>query len=136
VSHVFNFDVPTHAEDYVHRIGRTGRAGRSGVAVTLAAGSDGKYVDAITKLIHKDIPEAKLPGAAEPAPRPAKAAEDTAEPRRERQERPKRGNRDDGRRDNARHERAPREQQVEGIVADSPFGSDGPVPAFLLRKSF
>ena len=37
VSHVFNFDVPTHADDYVHRIGRTGRAGRSGVAVTLAA---------------------------------------------------------------------------------------------------
>src|SRR5208282_5383425 len=35
VSHVFNFDVPTHSEDYVHRIGRTGRAGRSGVAITL-----------------------------------------------------------------------------------------------------
>ena len=35
VSHVFNFDVPTHSEDYVHRIGRTGRAGRSGVALTI-----------------------------------------------------------------------------------------------------
>ncbi len=34
VSHVFNFDVPTHCEDYVHRIGRTGRAGRSGMAIT------------------------------------------------------------------------------------------------------
>jgi len=47
VSHVFNFDVPTHAEDYVHRIGRTGRAGRSGKAFTLVTKSDAKYVDAI-----------------------------------------------------------------------------------------
>ena len=37
VSHVFNFDVPTHAEDYIHRIGRTGRAGRSGISITLVA---------------------------------------------------------------------------------------------------
>src|SRR5690606_37184932 len=57
VSQVFNFDVPTHAEDYVHRIGRTGRAGRSGTAITLATPSDGKYVDAITKLIQRDIPK-------------------------------------------------------------------------------
>src|SRR3546814_3558595 len=42
VSHVFNFDVPTHAEDYVHRIGRTGRAGRSGAAFTLLTREDGK----------------------------------------------------------------------------------------------
>lgn len=51
VSHVFNFDVPTHAEDYVHRIGRTGRAGREGAAFTLVAKSDKKYIDAIEKLI-------------------------------------------------------------------------------------
>jgi len=55
VSHVFNFDVPIHAEDYVHRIGRTGRAGRSGKAFTLATKSDGKYVDAIEKLIGQSI---------------------------------------------------------------------------------
>jgi superfamily II DNA/RNA helicase len=54
VSHVFNFDVPTHAEDYVHRIGRTGRAGRSGAAFTLATRNDAKYVDAIEKLIEQD----------------------------------------------------------------------------------
>ena len=36
VSHIFNFDVPTHAEDYIHRIGRTGRAGRVGTAITIA----------------------------------------------------------------------------------------------------
>src|SRR5205823_5031658 len=51
VSHVFNFDVPHHPDDYVHRIGRTGRAGRSGAAVTIVAPPDGKSVGAIEKLI-------------------------------------------------------------------------------------
>ena len=55
VSHVFNFDVPIHAEDYVHRIGRTGRAGRSGKAFTLVQPGDEKYVDSITTLIGRDI---------------------------------------------------------------------------------
>jgi superfamily II DNA/RNA helicase len=55
VSHVFNFDVPTHAEDYVHRIGRTGRAGRSGSAFTLVTRNDAKYVEAIEKLIERVI---------------------------------------------------------------------------------
>ena len=50
VSHVFNFDVPIHADDYVHRIGRTGRAGRSGQAFMLATPRDGKYVEFIEKL--------------------------------------------------------------------------------------
>ncbi len=55
VSHVFNFDVPIHAEDYVHRIGRTGRAGRSGAAFTLVGRRDGKYVESIEKLIDRKI---------------------------------------------------------------------------------
>jgi len=50
VSHIFNFDVPIHADDYVHRIGRTGRAGRSGEAFMLASSRDSKYVDFIEKL--------------------------------------------------------------------------------------
>ncbi|MBV1887323.1 MAG: DEAD/DEAH box helicase [Parvibaculaceae bacterium] len=61
VSHVFNFDVPTHAEDYVHRIGRTGRAGRKGTAFMLATKAEKKYLDGIEKLIGKEIP---LKGAA------------------------------------------------------------------------
>ena len=44
VSHVFNFDVPHHPDDYVHRIGRTGRAGRSGTAITIVAPADHKAV--------------------------------------------------------------------------------------------
>jgi superfamily II DNA/RNA helicase len=62
LSHVFNFDVPMHAEDYVHRIGRTGRAGREGRAFTLATPDDGKYTDAITRLIGRDIPRIDIEG--------------------------------------------------------------------------
>jgi superfamily II DNA/RNA helicase len=64
VSHVFNFDVPSHPEDYVHRIGRTGRAGRSGKAVTLATPGDAKYLAAVTSLIKKDIPAGEVPAGA------------------------------------------------------------------------
>jgi superfamily II DNA/RNA helicase len=56
VSHIFNFDVPHHPDDYVHRIGRTGRAGRSGTAVTIVAPADQKSVAAIEKLIGQTIP--------------------------------------------------------------------------------
>ncbi|MFK5599008.1 DEAD/DEAH box helicase [Methylobacterium sp. HMF5984] len=56
VSHVFNFDVPNHPEDYVHRIGRTGRAGRSGAAFTLVSRSDDRSLQAIESLIGQPIP--------------------------------------------------------------------------------
>ena len=55
VSHVFNFDVPHHPDDYVHRIGRTGRAGKTGIAITIVAPIDGKSVDAIEKLTGQTI---------------------------------------------------------------------------------
>jgi superfamily II DNA/RNA helicase len=55
VSHVFNFDVPIHAEDYVHRVGRTGRAGREGHAFTMVTREEAKYLKAIEALIKKDI---------------------------------------------------------------------------------
>lgn len=72
VSHVFNFDIPTHAEDYVHRIGRTGRAGREGAAFSLIAKSDKKYIDAIEKLIDTKIEWLEVEGS--------KPADDEAEP--------------------------------------------------------
>jgi superfamily II DNA/RNA helicase len=56
VSHVFNFDVPIHAEDYVHRIGRTGRAGREGHAFTIVTREEAKHLNAIESLIKKDLP--------------------------------------------------------------------------------
>jgi superfamily II DNA/RNA helicase len=64
MSHVFNFDVPTHADDYVHRIGRTGRAGHKGVAISIAVPSDGKYVDAIEKLMGRPIERDAMSSAA------------------------------------------------------------------------
>ncbi len=62
MSHVFNFDVPTHAEDYVHRIGRTGRAGREGHAITIAVPADARYIDAIERITQSPIPRIKLVG--------------------------------------------------------------------------
>jgi len=61
VSHVFNFDVPSHAEDYVHRIGRTGRAGRKGTAYTLSTPADEKYLAAIESLLKMPLPRVPVP---------------------------------------------------------------------------
>ena len=72
VSHVYNYDIPTHAEDYVHRIGRTGRAGRSGAAITLVTPGDQKYLQSIEKLIDRKIPwlDEEIDFSAEAADRP------------------------------------------------------------------
>ena len=78
MSHVINFDVPFHAEDYVHRIGRTGRAGARGRAITLATRADAKYVSAIEKLLGKRIPILEAAGIPEPEDH-APASEDRPE---------------------------------------------------------
>jgi superfamily II DNA/RNA helicase len=65
VSHIFNFDVPHHPDDYVHRIGRTGRAGLSGTAITIVAPIDRKSVAAIERLIGQTIPWMGEPAPAE-----------------------------------------------------------------------
>jgi superfamily II DNA/RNA helicase len=78
LSHVFNFDVPINAEDYVHRIGRTGRAGRSGVAYTIASRDDYKFIAAIEKLIGKKIPPIDLEGFVAPVSTPEDEAADAA----------------------------------------------------------
>ncbi|MCH2164629.1 MAG: DEAD/DEAH box helicase [Marinovum sp.] len=69
VSHVFNFDVPGHAEDYVHRIGRTGRAGREGKAITICVPRDEKNLGDVESLIQKEIPRLDNPAPAEPPKR-------------------------------------------------------------------
>src|ERR1700689_3955060 len=63
VSHIINYDAPHHAEDYAHRIGRTGRAGKTGVAITLTTRLDTKAIEEIEKLIARKIDWA--PGAHE-----------------------------------------------------------------------
>ncbi|QMV01924.1 DEAD/DEAH box helicase [Devosia sp. D6-9] len=144
VSHVFNFDAPTHAEDYVHRIGRTGRAGRSGVAVTLVAPSDAKHIDAITKLIQREIPYVDGKPAAVPR---NNSAQDEAKPARPSRSRSRRGSapaedvkiskpeKEEAAPSSPRKSKAPRPDKVTGVDANSPFGTEGPVPAFLLRST-
>jgi superfamily II DNA/RNA helicase len=82
--------VPIHAEDYVHRIGRTGRAGRDGRAFTIATPEDGRFVSAISRLIGKDIPAVTLDGIG-----PAALSADGE------------GSRHRGRRDHRREDRRP-----------------------------
>ncbi|EAP76624.1 DEAD/DEAH box helicase [Roseovarius nubinhibens] len=103
VSHVFNFDVPSHAEDYVHRIGRTGRAGRDGKAMMICSARDEKNFDAIEKLIQKEIPRIDNPLGTAPSDEGDNAKPDSAEgdkpkPRRTRSRRGK----SDSARDTAR----------------------------------
>ncbi len=110
MSHVFNFDVPIHAEDYVHRIGRTGRAGRTGHAFTLATRDDGKFIAAIESLIGKPIPRMTIEGV---VPESGEAPEEGRHERRgrgakrgERDRKPRRGER----RERTEHTAPPAEQ--------------------------
>jgi superfamily II DNA/RNA helicase len=82
VSHVFNFDVPWHPDDYIHRIGRTGRAGATGSAFSLVAPEDGEAVDAIEKLTGMTIP--RIGGSKQPARETGPAPAPAERPRRNR----------------------------------------------------
>jgi superfamily II DNA/RNA helicase len=136
VSHVFNFDVPTHAEDYVHRIGRTGRAGRSGVAYTLVSPADGKYVEAIKKLIHRDIPYLEQTAAPAPAVVDEETNAGVTSERAPRRRNSRRGAPERRERTSEYREPSPSFSTDEiGVDPRSPFGNDGPVPAFLLRSA-
>ena len=133
VSHIFNFDVPHHPDDYVHRIGRTGRAGLSGTAITIVAPIDNKAVTAIEKLIGQTIPWMGEPAAA-------------AEPRESRPHEGERGHRG-GRNRGHNRERQPQQPrpakeparisqprpqpQPQPPKAEDADGSH--LPAFLLR---
>jgi superfamily II DNA/RNA helicase len=186
VSHVFNFDVPVHAEDYVHRIGRTGRAGRLGVAYTLVGPADGKHLDAILKLIQKPIDyldaggrpaqaapsadageerparparsrrggprtraeaeavaeAAPVPAAADAAPAKSVTAQDgppkarTGRTRAEAEAQASEAERSNQRARRGRGKQRPADSnESDQGDSSSPFGNDGPIPAFLLRPT-
>ncbi|QUJ77900.1 DEAD/DEAH box helicase [Sulfitobacter albidus] len=79
VSHVFNFDVPSHAEDYVHRIGRTGRAGRDGKAIMICVPRDEKNFEDVERLVQKEIPRLDNPlGKGEERPKASEAPAEKA----------------------------------------------------------
>jgi superfamily II DNA/RNA helicase len=117
VSHVFNFDVPTHAEDYVHRIGRTGRAGLKGTAITIATSLDRKYVGAIEKMMGTAIPPMEVAADEERAAAFSKgrAEREDAHTRPERREKrhrePQQHKAPEQRREPQHREPAPEQQQ-------------------------
>jgi superfamily II DNA/RNA helicase len=137
VSHIYNFDVPVHPDDYVHRIGRTGRAGRSGQAVTLVSGSnDVKAVAAIEKLTGQTIPY--MNGA------PAEHSQQDAapQPRQPRREQRREQKREPNRREQNRGPQRPapvarideaRSRRAAQQPARNDDGDASHLPAFLLR---
>ncbi len=146
VSHIYNFDVPVHADDYVHRIGRTGRAGRTGTAITIVAGSnDGKAVAAIEKLTNQQIPwlQQAAAEAALPAPLPASgaappAARQSERRRSDRHRPPQRPTAAAARPEDTRTRRTPPQPhpQPHTPARASPRSDDvdsSHLPAFLLR---
>jgi superfamily II DNA/RNA helicase len=133
VSHVFNFDVPTHAEDYVHRIGRTGRAGKTGIALSIVTAADQKYILEIERLIARKIDWlpgeslANLPGDSETSQRASRGA-------RPRRASPPGGNAARGRASSSRHQAisAPATTKPSGSRRrddDRPFAEAGPKPS-------
>ena len=137
VSHIFNFDVPIHSEDYVHRIGRTGRAGRSGKSITLCLPFEEKYLAKIEELVKKPIPPMESPfalGETLPEPRarrrpaapgawPPQRAPGRASPRRQPQPAPTPA---------GGGPEAPR--RTHGGRSEAVAGMGDHVPAFLMRE--
>jgi superfamily II DNA/RNA helicase len=123
VSHVFNFDVPYHPDDYVHRIGRTGRAGRTGTAISIVTPLDQKSIVAIEKLIGQNIPRVEGDFAAGAA---SDDADQSGEPRA--REGSRRGGRKPRREREPRHEREPRQEREPRHAGGNRNGSS-PQPA-------
>src|SRR5258708_9505739 len=107
-SHVFNFDVPHHADDYVHRIGRTGRAGRAGTAISMVTPLDQKSMVAIERLIGQTIPRAD--GGSRTQPGESPAAPSSNEAGRTRESRTREGAKE-GSREASRGGRKPRRER-------------------------
>ncbi len=156
VSHVFNFDVPYHPDDYVHRIGRTGRAGRSGKSFTFVTEDDAKSLAAIERLIKREIPLLEV-DASDAGDKDTEAANDDRparrrqsegrgrKPKAEAEERPARRAPSDTRKSERRDQdrqpagrdrdrRRPRVEDPADIPGPQSFGEDN-TPAFLLRPT-
>ncbi|HEX7886719.1 MAG TPA: DEAD/DEAH box helicase [Phenylobacterium sp.] len=133
VSHVFNYDVPHHADDYVHRIGRTGRAGRSGQAFMIVTPADSRNLDKVLKLIGKVPEEIVLEGidwsSIKDEPRVGGRG------RGERDRGPARGRERGGReRDHAPREDRPRPSEIVAEAAAAPAPQAEDVPAAARRE--
>ena len=144
VSHVYNFDIPTQAEDYVHRIGRTGRAGRSGTAITLVTPAETKYYKAIEKLIGKEIPwgdtastpqaEHKKPETAKkPSPKLSPKPEAKSEAKSEAKPKSSEAKSSDKPKNHPKKTAGKPQENPSKQNQATPFGDESAVPAFLLQ---
>jgi len=124
VTHVFNFDVPSHAEDYVHRIGRTGRAGRKGTAIMICVPRDEKNLADVEALVKETIPRLDSPAAPAAAPAPASEARETPK-----EDRPKRT------RSRGKKAEKPAEDKPSEAAADAPAeAAAAPAPSKPTEK--
>jgi superfamily II DNA/RNA helicase len=152
VSHVFNFDVPHNADDYVHRIGRTGRAGRKGRALMIATPGEEKGIAAIHELIKRKIPVIEAKGTEKTGRSEHEQTEKPADDRRKRAPRSKREKapvdektkQDDRKKSGNGKGRGKKSRKSErGNTEDAPpmnhdeneKGLGDHVPAFLLRPT-
>jgi ATP-dependent RNA helicase RhlE len=138
VSHVFNYDVPGHADDYVHRIGRTGRAGRKGKAFTITTKSkvDNRLLEAIEKLTK--LPLERLDLELKPEKRAKRQKSENDADRKSAKDRGNENRRDNRRRSDDRRKTDDRRTPPKFAPDDmpkEPFVGMGPhVPQFLQRE--
>ena len=141
VSHVFNYDVPWHPDDYIHRIGRTGRAGKTGIAITLATAADAEAIEAIEKLTGAVIRPVEGMAASAEVAEPGPDAEEERSPRargaRPPRERGRRGDEPKAERRPSRAEpkREPEATEVEAEPAPKPPRASRPEPKRAPRPS-
>ncbi|QTD57589.1 DEAD/DEAH box helicase [Parasphingorhabdus cellanae] len=140
VSHVVNYDIPWHPDDYIHRIGRTGRAGATGVAITFVTKRDDEHVDSIQKLTgmklpvrdSKSVKPEKKQGGKKPAPeKPAAGKPKTDKPKQQRSDDQATDTKSRPKKSSKPPKPSPKSQPVDDADDD---GWNGPVPGFLDAK--
>lgn len=143
LSLVVNFDVPTNAEDYVHRIGRTGRAGKAGTAITLVSSYDEKLLASVQAFIQQEIPVMALEGT-QPKEESKTSSQtsdkgNSANQRAHRKKEVKDANHEDNGKPSCEKPKKTRKKSSQNKPIEDPplekaigFGTD--VPAFMLKS--
>ncbi len=138
VSHVVNYDIPWHPDDYIHRIGRTGRAGATGVAITFVTNRDDEHVDSIQKLTgtklpvrdSKSVKPEKKQGSKKPVPDKPKSEKRKKQPSDDQQISAKKRPEKTAKKDTKSEKQSPTQDRVD----EADDGWNGPVPGFLDAK--
>ncbi len=144
VSHVVNYDIPWHPDDYIHRIGRTGRAGATGIAITFVTNRDEEHVDSIEKLTGMKLP-VRDSKSIKPEKKPAgkNAAPKKSKDEKPKGDKPKKRHIDDRSvepknqpaKSAEKHAKPPKQaSKSEPVDNADDDGWNGPVPGFLDAK--